>query len=63
MLGQITETLKSIQETATGIHDSQQDYHKFITDNWGKITLAIIGLILLSIFHNIIQRVIMGKRN
>ena len=62
VLNEITKTLQTIQITTSGIHDSQQDYHKFITDNWGKIVLVIITLILLSIFHGVIQRLIVGKR-
>jgi len=62
VLTQTTETLKAIQETVSGIHDSQQDYHKFIMDNWGKIVLVIIGVILLFIFHGLILRWLVGKK-
>lgn len=60
---QSTQTISAVNDTISDIHDSQQDYHKFIINNWGKIVVIIISLILLSIFHTLLQRLIFGKNN
>ena len=62
ILKQTTQTLKSIRLTAVSVHKSQFEYHQFIKNNWGKIIIGLVSLLLISVFHGLIQRLILGKR-
>jgi len=62
VLNQLNKTLKSIRLTAVSVHKSQFEYHQFITDNWGKVVCGVVLLLLISVFHGLIQRLILGKR-
>lgn len=61
-LTQATKTLHSIRATAVSVHKTQDTWNKIIMDNKGKIIIGVVGLIILMIFHSLIQRLILGKR-